>query len=58
MPPEKEKWEPNHMINTYKACPKCGQTDRLTVRNYDLMWHDGEVWCTRCEVYVRGYDAG
>lgn len=47
-----------HLINTYKTCPQCGKTDALEVLNYDLMWHDGEVWCTRCEVKVREYDAG
>lgn len=53
-----DKWEPGHMINTYKSCPKCGKTDELEVRNYDLIWHDGEVWCRRCDVKVRTYDAG
>jgi hypothetical protein len=48
----------NHLINTYKPCPKCNQTDQLEVRKYNMMWHDGEVWCKRCEVYVRSYDAG
>jgi hypothetical protein len=47
-----------HAINTYKVCPKCGQTDALEVRNYDEMFRDGEVWCARCNEYVRGYDAG
>lgn len=47
-----------HGINDYKACPKCQKTDSFEVRNYDMKWHDGEVWCTRCEVYVREYDAG
>lgn len=47
----------NHGINTYKKCPKCGGTN-FTVRNYDMKWHDGEVWCVDCNVYVRDYDAG
>jgi uncharacterized Zn finger protein (UPF0148 family) len=51
------EWGIGHVINTYKKCPKCGGSN-FEVRNYDLMWHDGEVWCTDCDVYVRGYDAG
>lgn len=46
-----------HMVNTYQKCPRCGGTD-FEVRNHDLMWHDGEVWCVPCNVFVRGYDAG
>ena len=46
-----------HFVNTYKTCPKCGGTN-FEVRNHDLMWHDGEVWCVDCDVYVRSYDAG
>lgn len=49
---------PFHLINNYKPCPKCGKTDAFEVRNYDFMWHDGQVWCSRCDVYVREYDAG
>jgi Zn ribbon nucleic-acid-binding protein len=47
-----------HFINTYEKCPQCGEVDQLEVRNHDMIWHDGEVWCRRCDVYVRGYDAG
>src|SRR5260370_26781538 len=47
-----------NIINTYKSCPKCGTTDHLYVKNHDMMWHDGEVWCRKCNVYVREYDAG
>lgn len=40
-------------------CPKCGSppTDH-EVRNYDPMFRDGDVTCTKCDTYVRGYDAG
>jgi hypothetical protein len=47
----------NHLVNTCQKCPKCGGTD-FEVRRYDLMWHEGEVWCVPCNVYVRQYDAG
>ena len=46
------------VINTYKKCPKCKSTDHLQVRDYSAMWHDGEVWCEYCNIYVREYDAG
>lgn len=47
-----------HAINPHKACPKCGLTDQLEVRNYSLLWQDGGVFCARCDVFVRFYDAG
>lgn len=47
-----------NLINTYKVCPNCGTADHLVVKNYNMMWHDGEVWCKKCDVYVREYDAG
>lgn len=46
-----------HGVNPYKKCPQCGGTN-FEVRDYDMMWHDGEVWCADCDVYVRRYDAG
>ena len=40
-------------------CPKCGSPpSQHEVRNYDEMWRDGDVHCTKCEAYVRDYDAG
>jgi hypothetical protein len=48
----------HNFLHRGKACPECGSTDHLTVRNYDSVWRDGEVWCSRCEVFVRNYDAG
>lgn len=46
------------LINRFQACPTCHSTDSLEVRNHSLMWHDGEVWCGKCDIYVRSYDAG
>lgn len=46
-----------HGINLYKKCPQCGGTN-FEVRNYDMMWQDGDVYCIPCNFYVRGYDAG
>jgi ribosomal protein L37AE/L43A len=39
------------------TCPKCGSTE-MELRNYDMMWHDGDIHCQKCGTYVRGYDAG
>lgn len=46
-----------HIIDDVEKCPKCGGTN-FEVRNYDMAFHDGEVWCIDCDKYVRGYDAG
>jgi hypothetical protein len=53
-----QRREPGHVISRHMPCPRCGNTDKLEVRRYDEAWRDGEVWCARCDVYVRGYDAG
>lgn len=40
-------------------CPNCGAPpSEQEVRNYSMMWHDGDVHCTRCGTRVRSYDAG
>lgn len=42
-----------------KNCPHCGaDPSYFVVRNYSMMWQDGDVVCTKCETRVRGYDAG
>ncbi|HSX14325.1 MAG TPA: hypothetical protein VLE72_00220 [Candidatus Saccharimonadales bacterium] len=38
-------------------CPDCGSLDQ-EVRNYDAMWHDGDVHCRNCGARVRSFDAG
>lgn len=43
----------------HKHCPKCGSSPRdHEVRNYSMMWHEGDVYCIKCDTYVRDYDAG
>ncbi|MEK7640658.1 MAG: hypothetical protein AAB389_01530 [Patescibacteria group bacterium] len=40
-------------------CPKCdAPPSRHEVRNHSVIWHDGDVHCTKCGTYVRMYDAG
>lgn len=46
-----------HFISRFKKCPKCDSTEHLEVRNYDMRDQTGEVWCSKCEEYVREYDA-
>lgn len=44
---------------TYKHCPNCGACPKFQeVRNHSLMWHDGDIHCTKCEAFVRDFDAG
>lgn len=46
-------------LYTHKHCPNCNASPKdQEVRNYDMMWHDGDVYCTKCDTYIRGYDAG
>lgn len=44
---------------TWQHCPKCGACPEYQeVRNHSLMWHDGDIHCTKCETFVRSFDAG
>jgi hypothetical protein len=43
----------------WNECSQCGSgPSEHEVRNHDLMWHDGDVYCLRCGNRVRTYDAG
>lgn len=39
------------------ACLKCGSTE-FEMRNYSMMWHEGDIHCARCGAYIRRFDAG
>ena len=40
-------------------CPKCGSPpSEHEVRDYNLDWHDGKVYCKPCGAFVRDWDAG
>jgi hypothetical protein len=41
----------------YNSCPECLSTN-CHVEDYDITWQDGEVVCSDCGTYIRGYDAG
>lgn len=42
----------------WNGCKKCGYEGPHELRNYNMMWHDGDIHCGRCGAYVRMYDAG
>lgn len=45
-------------VFTLKAvCPQCGGTE-FELRNYSMMWHDGDIHCAKCGKFIRSYDAG
>ncbi len=40
-------------------CPNCNASPKkFELRDYSLVWHDGEIWCTACETFIRHWDAG
>jgi uncharacterized Zn finger protein (UPF0148 family) len=39
------------------VCPECGSTE-FELKNYSMMWHDGEIYCAKCGKYIRLFDAG
>lgn len=46
-------------LYTHQHCHKCGADPKnQEIRNYSMMWGDGDVYCTLCGAYVRMYDAG
>ena len=38
-------------------CPKCGSTE-FEMRNYEMMWHEGDIHCEKCGEFIRHFDAG
>jgi hypothetical protein len=63
---QEERTKPETVFQSYdmrgpegKNCPKCGSEPKEhEVRNFDRVWRDGDVYCTKCNTYVRMYDAG
>jgi len=45
------------LLYVLNVCPHCG-SDHTSVKNYNMMWHDGDITCDDCGGYVRMYDAG
>jgi len=41
------------------CCKKCGAPpSEHELRDYSMLWHDGDVYCRKCGSYVRMWDAG
>jgi hypothetical protein len=36
---------------------ECGSTE-FVIRNYSMMWHDGDIHCAQCGKFIRSFDAG
>lgn len=48
-----------YVYSNHIHCPKCGSApSEHEVKNYDMMWHEGDVHCKRCDTFVRYWDAG
>lgn len=43
------------------ACPgrvcECGSTE-FEMRNYSMLWHEGDIHCAICGKFIRTFDAG
>lgn len=54
-----DKCKKENLFRTCIHCPKCDSPPSdHEVRNYNMMWHDGDVICKKCETYIRSWDAG
>jgi hypothetical protein len=50
---------PKHSENNCPNCPKCGaDPSHYEMRNYSMMWHEGDIYCTLCDTFIRYFDAG
>jgi hypothetical protein len=41
----------------YSSKCLCG-SEKFTIKNHSLIWHDGDVHCQQCGMYIRDFDAG
>lgn len=52
---QKEVWS----AYLHKHCPECDSApENHELRNYSMMWHEGDIHCGKCGTFVRYYDAG
>ncbi len=42
------------LANTF--CPGCGSRE-FEMRNYEMMWHEGDIHCAKCGKFIRRFDA-
>lgn len=38
--------------------PECGAVGEVEMRNYEMMWHEGDIHCKKCGAFIRRFDAG
>jgi len=48
----------NEVFRPKDRCPKCGKKKHTERRNYDMMWGEAELWCGKCNVFIRDMDFG
>jgi hypothetical protein len=48
----------NSTFSSKSTCQKCGAVGKTELRNYSMMWHEGDIHCTVCGAFIRVYDAG
>lgn len=54
---EEERREAPGVTCTREACAQCGSTE-TAMRDYDPRWHEGDIYCAKCGVFMRHFDAG
>ena len=62
MPEDKKELPKSELLRQRAEARKCKNCGALpkdhVVRDYDPIWLDGKVYCTKCGAFVRDYDAG
>lgn len=58
-PKEAEEFVHHALHPDSPDCPNCGAPpNEHIVKNYSIVFEDGDVVCTKCNTKVRDYDAG
>lgn len=43
-------------MESKNICPNCKTNKYAELRNYDLTWGDGDIYCKKCEIKIRNWD--
>ena len=54
---ERGKEMPDSALVIKDVCKKCGGTE-FEMRNYSMVFHDGDIHCVNCGEFLRDFDAG
>jgi len=49
--------ESDRVVLKDTKCPECGSA-AFEMRDYELMWHEGNIHCAECGKFIRRFDAG